>query len=74
MLALPHHVDILQQHETVDLHAPFQCIKGNMTPVLGTTWQLKVCVCDTLLRICICYQSKYRTLCLCSCIGAQMVM
>lgn len=46
MLALPHHADIMDsdEYETVELTAPFKCIKGEMIPVIGGTWTLK----DTL--------------------------
>jgi hypothetical protein len=42
MLALPHHLDVLSKDsllESDQFDLVFRCVKGNLTPVLGATWQ-----------------------------------
>lgn len=40
MLALPHHAQVLPSNTILaDFDLTFQCIKGDMTPILGSTWK-----------------------------------
>jgi endoglucanase Acf2 len=42
MLALPHHVDILSPSTAVDtVLTQYQCIKGQLTAINGTTWNMQ---------------------------------
>jgi endoglucanase Acf2 len=43
MLALPHHMDIMSNPDTVIFDGVFQCIKGDMTPIVGKKWIMQVC-------------------------------
>jgi endoglucanase Acf2 len=43
MLALPHHIDIMSNPDTVIFDGVFQCIKGDMTPIVGKKWSMQVC-------------------------------
>jgi len=41
MLALPHHAEVLSKSDLLDstkFDVHYNCIKGNMTPVIGSTW------------------------------------
>ena len=41
MLALPHHAEVISKSDIlnkVDFDVNYECIKGNMTPVVGSTW------------------------------------
>lgn len=43
MLALPHHAEVIPKSDTLDsvhFDVNYECIKGNMTPVIGSTWSL----------------------------------
>jgi len=43
MLALPHHAEVISKTDTLDdvnFDVKYECIKGNMTPVIGSTWNL----------------------------------
>lgn len=43
MLALPHHAEVIPKSDILDsehFDVDYQCIKGNMTPVIGSTWTL----------------------------------
>jgi endoglucanase Acf2 len=44
MLALPHHMDIMSNPDTVIFDGVFQCIKGDMTPIVGKKWTMQVCI------------------------------
>eukprot|EP00611_Tribonema_gayanum_P022367 TRINITY_DN4473_c0_g1_i2.p1 TRINITY_DN4473_c0_g1~~TRINITY_DN4473_c0_g1_i2.p1 ORF type:complete len:851 (+),score=326.08 TRINITY_DN4473_c0_g1_i2:148-2553(+) len=43
MLALPHHMDVFAGKPQVEegLAGKFKCIKGAMTPIIGTTWEMQ---------------------------------
>lgn len=41
MLALPHHVEVISKSDILsneDFDVGYTCIKGNMTPIVGSTW------------------------------------
>jgi len=41
MLALPHHAEVISKSailDTANFDVNYECIKGNMTPVIGSTW------------------------------------
>ena len=43
MLALPHHAEVIPKPNVLDsvkFDVNYECIKGNMTPVIGSTWSL----------------------------------
>lgn len=48
MLALPHHMDVFKGKQAIEtsLVGKYKCIKGHMTPITGTTWEMQVRSCS----------------------------